>query len=187
MNVMSRTKKKRIYLGVIGLCGIALLVDRLVITQGASAPAEAFADVHGPNLKPSDVGTGKKTVSIPELPFPPTLKPMDPAETIRDLFAPPDNSGSSSRAGNARGRRGTGSKGDSSPTNRQAFLAGYHLKAVLDDPRLKIAIVDGLWVRVGQTVGGCRLTKVEGIRACFACSDGEAVLTLETALGRSPD
>lgn len=187
MNVVSRAKKKRIYLGVIGLCGIALLVDRLVVSEGASAPAEALADVRGPNLQPSDADAGKKTVSIPELPFPRMLKPMDPAEPIRDLFAPPDKSGDSGRVGNARGQSGTGSAGDASPTNRLAFLAGYHLKAVLDDPRLKIAIVDGLWVRIGQTVGGCRLTKVEGPRACFACSDGEAVLTLETAQSRSSD
>lgn len=187
MNVVSRAKKKRIYLGVIGLCGIALLVDRLVITQGASAPAEALADVRRPILKSSDAGTAKKTVSIPELPFPRMLKPIDPAETIRDLFAPPDNSGGSGSAGNARGRPGTGSRGDALSTSRHAFLAGYHLEAVLDDQRLKIAIVDGLWVRIGQTVGGCRLTKVEGVRACFACPDGEAVLTMENVQGRSHD
>ena len=187
MNVVSRAKKKRIYLGVIGLCGIALLVDRLVVTQGVSAPAKALADVRGPILQPSGARAVKKTVSIPELPFPRMLKPMDPAATFRDLFAPPDNSGRYGRAGNARGQRGTESRGDASATNRQAFLAGYHLKAVLDDPGLKIAIVDGLWVRVGQSVGGCRLTRVEGTTACFACPDGEAVLILESAQGRTRD
>lgn len=184
---MLRAKKKRIYLGVIGLCGIALLVDRLVITQGASAPAEAFADMRGPSPKPSDAGADRKTVSIPELPFPRILNPMNPAEPIRDLFAPPDNSGGSDRSGNARGRRGVGTGSDASSANRRAFLAGHHLKAVLDDPRLKIAIVDGLWVRIGQTVDGCRLTKVEGIRASFTCPDGEAVLILETSQSRTGD
>ena len=184
---MLRAKKKRIYLGVIGLCGIALLVDRLVITQGATAPAEALAHVRKPSLKPSDADADRKTVSIPELPFPRMLKPMDPAEPMRDLFAPPDNRLGSDRTGNARGRRGTGTRGNASSASRQAFLASHHLKAILDDPRLKIAIVDGLWVRIGQTVGGCRLTKVEGIRACFTCPDGEAVLILETAQSRTGD
>lgn len=60
--------------------------------------------------------------------------------------------------------------------DQAAFQAGHELGGVLDHERLKIAIIDGRWLRIGDKVDGCTLTRISGDTVCFECYDGEAVL-----------
>ena len=41
---------------------------------------------------------------------------------------------------------------------------------------LRIAVVDGSWLRLDQDFDGCRLTAIAGNEVRFACHDGDAVL-----------
>jgi hypothetical protein len=50
--------------------------------------------------------------------------------------------------------------------------------------RLRIAVVDDIWVHFGDSIDGCTLMGIEGQSAHFKCHDGEAVLTVTT--GRTP-
>jgi hypothetical protein len=168
---MSRTKQ-RMYLSLMGVCAVALLVDRLVLRRSATAPASADAAV-GATRGEGGAGTAEsRREPIPELPFPRGLSSIESAEGFRDIFSPSDNSASGEAA---RRRQGAGGS-ESAPAARDSFVAAHRLDAVMEAEGLKIAIVNGVWVRVGQSVSGCALREIRGTEARFACSDGDAVL-----------
>lgn len=184
---MSTTRRKRVYVGVIILAVAALAVDKFFLSEGqaaglsphgSTAPAEARGSVDRRPMSPEAV----PTVRIPEVPFPRGLEPLDPSAGvfIRDFFAPPesalnrdppdsqtDKSGRNANQPDRHGRLG-----------RSTFVSRHRLSGVLLDQRLKIAIVDGTWLRIGQSLNGCTLASVSGNEARFECYDGEAVLEI---------
>ncbi len=185
---MSRPKKP-LYFAVMIVGGVALFVDRCVLSDDAATlrktPASARADSPAP-LAPPDENL-ETTLSIPELPFPRGLKPFDPATDMRDLFAPLPQDTDGDLNSSAPDKDRPLSAGGPGPLNSETFVAQHHLDGVMNDQRLKIAIVDGRWVRPGEKIDGCTLTKLEGTRVSFECSDGEAVLQLSTRRLLSPD
>src|SRR3990172_4840638 len=137
---MSRGKK-RAYVAVMLLGGAALVVDRFILTSSVTAPARvAASDTRLPARAPAAApATPDAALSIPELPFPRGLPAWDPHGPIRDLFAPFPNQESTDKA---RSPRGAEDKGTCA-----VFATQHHLDAVLLQERLRIAIVDGAWVR----------------------------------------
>ena len=167
--------KKRVYLGLMLLCAVALIVDRVVLSDSVTGPAVVAAAGRASALPASPA----PPLSIPELPFPQGIEPLDPTSEIRDLFAPPpsepqdqtdaasDNEDSSTPGQNPTGQ-----------VPRDLFVTKHVLHAVMVNERLKIAIVDGRWRRIGETIDGCTLTDISGGEVRFECYDGSASLRL---------
>ena len=63
---------------------------------------------------------------------------------------------------------------------RPGFLGHIVTELILDgvliQQRLRMAVLEGRPVRIGDTVDGCVLKKIAGYRAEFECHDGPAVL-----------
>lgn len=174
--------RKRVYLGVMVVGACALAVDRCVISDGVGNPSPAVASG---STAPSEVvlsqaiETGAE-FSIPELPFPRGLEPFDQQSPIRDPFALPESILAAMTADSQTDKHGSSASGHQrlERLSSGAFSARHRLSGVLLQERLRIAVVDMAWVRIGQSLEGCRLTAVSGIEARFECYDGEAVLTV---------
>ncbi|UCC30297.1 MAG: hypothetical protein JSU86_19115 [Phycisphaerales bacterium] len=177
---MISPRKKGGYLAVVILGLAALAVDRCVLSGGTGEPMVAVAIEQSRRamtmlVSPSDAAP---TLSIPELPFPRGLDKWNSQSSIRDLFAPPvavlraESQGTKAD----KDRPGTDRPQHPEQASSDVFLTQHRLNGVMVDERLKIAIVDGTWIRIGQTVDGCTLTDVSGNEARFECHDREAVL-----------
>ena len=63
---------------------------------------------------------------------------------------------------------------------RAEFIRRHELGGILFHEDLKIAVLDGRWMRIGELIDGCTLKKISGNTARFECYDGKA----ELAFGR---
>lgn len=184
-------KKTKVYLALIAAGLLALAVDRTYL--GASTPSSTVAslvdpDSHdskeedvesasAPRHRPAPKLVAPSKLSVPELHFPRSLPVYDPATEMRDLFARSDSNGSA--AGNALPARGGSSKRTiaNQAIGREAFQATHRIDAVMVQDSLKIAVVDGRWMRVGDVLDTCTLIRIEGDAAEFQCHDGDTVLS----------
>ena len=171
---MMLNQKKRVYLGLMLFCALALIVDRVVLRDSATGPAVVAA-----GQIPALPASPTPSLSIPELPFPQGIEPLDPTSEIRDLFTPPPL--------RRQNEMNAASDNDDSPTTapnrtgqapRDLFVTTHVLHAVMVNERLRIAIVDGQWRRIGESVDGCTLTDITGGEVRFECYDGTASLRL---------
>jgi hypothetical protein len=176
-------RKRRTYVLVIVLGIGALAIDRLVLRPGA-APADARAQDAGIPASTTAVNSSSTgTLTIPELPFPRDLPPLGSAEPFRDLFsrnaaqrhAADEGTENNSPAANLLG-----------PSDSASFLAPYRLEAVMAGAGLEIAVVNGVWLRVGESIGECKLVSIKGTQAHFECRNDEAVLDLRDSAARQP-
>ena len=166
--------RKRAYLMVLAVGALALAVDQCVLTSGGTEPSTAIAANSGlPVAGPSPGATAEPARSIPELPFPRGLKSTSGQMPIRDLFFPPNLAGT---RGSARLAADKGRRNASDSVGRAMFVTRHRLDGVMALQRLRIAVVDGAWIRVGDSLDGCELTDVSGNEARFECADGEATL-----------
>jgi hypothetical protein len=169
--------KKHAYVAVMVLGGAALVVDRCILTPSATMPASVAASDRSPRagIRPPTVpgapGPADAPLSIPELPFPRGLPPWDPRAPIRDLFAPHAEENAADKARSTKAA-------DAGKGTCAAFVKEHHLDAVLLQERLKIAIIDGVWVRIEESVDGCILSEIVGNKVRFLCRDGDVVLAL---------
>ena len=166
---MPRAKKK-IYIAVMLLGGVALVVDRCVLTTSVTMPATVAATAPPP---PAASAPSAETLATLELPFPRAIPAWDPQSPIRDLFAPFSDENATDKR-HTRSRRGA----DAGQGTCAAFVTQHRIEAVLVQESLKIAIVDGAWVRIGESVDGCILTEIVGNKVRFRCRDGDIVLAL---------
>jgi len=123
---------------------------------------------------------------IPELSFPRNLKPFDPSAPIRDIFARPQSVAVDTANGRS-DQEESDAASDSPETSakpggnqrigRAKFATQHRLEAVMIQQSLKIAIVDGRWMQVGDVVDGCTLSDISGESAVFRCRDGDARLS----------
>lgn len=175
-------KRKRTYFAVMIAGGFALVVDRCIPSQDPLDPVAAVARVPARSPTPASAHPPERpsTSSIPELPFPREVEPYDPDSPIPDLFIPPGSVMPRNAPDGATGKATQDEERNKSVTGatQAAFHLTHRLTGVLIDERLKIAIVDGMWVRVGQSLDGCMLSAVSGNEARFTCHDGESVLKI---------
>lgn len=190
--------KTVIYSAVVGVGLIALVVDRCFL--GATAPQSSAAgepgddieqdhSAHSQSAPPSRrrpaVAAAAGKISVPELHFPRNLPTFDSAMEMRDLFQRP---GIAPVRG---GKASAGQSGDDEETaiGRESFAAVHHVDGVFVQERLKIAIVNGKWVREGEKIDECTLLRIEGDSAVFQCHDGDTVLSpaRKSASGASKD
>ena len=153
------------------LGGAALLIDRYVLSDGVTGPDSAVATSINDPIIPSASPIEHQTV--PELHFPRGFDSYEVSDGIRDIFSPlqEQDIGNGAKVGTDKsGRHADGSFVISS-ASAMAFSKAHRLVGVILSDRLKIAIVDGTWVKVGQVIDGCRLHSVSGNEARFVCRD----------------
>ena len=181
-------RKKRIYLTLIALSALGLIVDRLAVpAPGVAAspaapapPAEASAGLPTQRL-PETAGAGPVSAVLAAAPFPEKLR--NAAPPARDLFEPTEQARRSLIGQGPSG--GAGAERTSLPADQarlvaERFMQAHELSAVVNDGEFIVAILDGMWVRIGAEFDGCILTRIEGRRAIFDCG-GAAV---ELSVGR---
>jgi len=164
------------------------MVDRCILTPSVTMPAPAAASGTGLSAQTTAEGRPLLTLDVAhqghaqewhttmatlELPFPRTIPAWDPRTPIRDIFAP----FSDGDAADKRHPRSPGG-GDAGKASCADFVARHHLDAVLVQESLKIAILDGVWVRMGESIDGCVLTEIVGHKVRFRCRDGDTSLAL---------
>lgn len=175
---MSKRRKKT-YLILISLGGLALLADRLMSPAAISGPEAAYGGAPPVKTKADDASLlDASQTAIPELVFPRNLPATGSVSGTRDVFAPPPHV-----FANGGSRRSTNGQAPGAATlGAQAFRTRHQLRGVMVTGQVRIAILGQLWVRVGQSVDGCTLTHLSGEEARFACPDGETVLRVKTPI-----
>lgn len=173
-------KKKKTYLAIVGILSLAFFVDRLWLSGSATAPQTASA---GP--PDADLGlTGPEELTklpIPGVPFPKNIPKFGTDFVLRDVFLKPGKTGGPTRNPSLDGRS-TGDAVREHDHSRKEFASSHTITAVFSDDGLGIAVVDGEWLRVGQSISGCRLIGVDGAEARFQCHDGELTMEISDAI-----
>lgn len=182
--------RRKTYLVLLAVSALGLAIDRFVLTKSTTAPAKASAapGVPARGARPVPTTDTAASTSIPEIPFPPGLKTADEHLPIPDLFAPPNlrQRGESGGGQPHNARTGSGAGGPSEPLPSAAFEKHHTLDGVLIQQRLRMAVLGGRPVRIGDTIDGCTLEDVSGYRARFECRDGPAVLIVKDTGTRIP-
>lgn len=163
-------QQTKIYIAVMLIGGGALVVDRCVFTQSVTSPKPVAAAV--PTTTLGALGA-TETLAFLELPFPRAIPAWNSQSPIRDIFSPFSDDEETDKR-HTRSSRGA----DSGHGTCAGFTSQHHLEAVLLQESLKIAILDGAWVRIDESVGGCVLTEIVGNKVRFRCRDGDTVLAL---------
>ncbi len=182
--------KKRAYVAILILGGVALAIDRFVLPESASTPATVIAEETPPvTATEQKESESRASVPIPELPFPRGLKTFGLGSTIRDLFAAPKAFSDADTENGAPDKNGPGAlrRVDDERNTSAAFVTQHNLEAVLVHARLRIAVIDGVWLRIGDVIDGCTLEGIAGRTARFSCHDGEVVLDMSDRLKLSSD
>jgi hypothetical protein len=185
------TKRRKIYIGLIGLGGVALAVDRFVLPGPVTGPELVAGSPNGtpPVVRPNPTSEPAAKQPIPELVFPRPLPGRHAGGESRDLFAPPPDmlAGFSSKsATDKNGPSGEDAAGGQA-LDRAVFSVQHQLGGILIHGGLKIAVVNGRWVRIKEAIGGCTLVGVGDNEATFECHDGVAVLRVAGAVGPAGD
>jgi len=178
------TRKRQIYLAVMVLGGAALFVDRCLLPASVSEPEPVSAVPPRAPRRPLQPTTAKPTtketvadLSVPELPFPRGLPPWDGLAPLRDLFLPGAGAALPDKP-----RRGSGHDDNQEQGTCAAFGRQHRLDAVFVQSSLRIAVIDGRSIRVGENVAGCTLIHADGNEVRFRCRDGELTLTVIPAV-----
>ena len=186
---MDKSRRKS-YLVLLAVAALGLVIDRFVFTRGATTPPKASAATvaRSPVGRGTATGSAAPSASIPEIPFPTGLVAAEALATIPDVFAPPSvrmRGGSGAGPPYNTGIDNNG-RGPSQRLSGAAFENRHTLDGVLSHQRLRIAVLDGRPVRIGDTIDGCTLKDVSGYRARFECHDGPAVLRVKDTGTRVP-
>ncbi len=167
---MSR-RRRSTYLALMLLGGAALLIDRFVLSDGVTGPDSAVATSASDPIIP--LASSIEHQTVPALHFPRGFDSYEVSDGIRDIFSPPQEQdiGNGANVGTDKSGQHDAGSLESSGASAKAFSKAHRLVGVILSDRLKIAIVDGTWVKVGQVIDGCRLHSVSGNEARFVCGD----------------
>lgn len=169
---------------ILGFAGVALLVDRLFLGGDDGPQSASASDFLLPRA--NDVAQAEEHAElapIPELPFPRTVDRFASADVARDVFTPPGlpDPGNSDESGQNQQENPRNSMA-SNAVGRAAFADRHQVTAIIHDEGLKIAVIDGRWMRVGERLDSCELVEIERRSAHFKCYDGGVIL--EFSLGK---
>lgn len=174
------TKRKKIYTLLMLLGVIAFFMDRMLLSDSTTAPSKAVASPVYRRTTPvaKETVSENASISIPALAFPRNILTYDPRFSMRDIFSPYPKWQHEQSSLHSTDKARSDIEKNMRLSRSVIFMTQHKLNAILNGPDLKIAIIDGHWVRVGDTFDGCKLRKLEGEKIYFTCSDGEAVLNL---------
>lgn len=180
---MNNTGKKKVYALVLGLGVIALAVDKLALTDSGAGPQAAYAA--GNQTRPSPPASDQSAVAdgaatpIPELPFPRSLPPFDPAMDRRDLFAIPKSIRERLKPAEPKNAPGADIGTKRGPSGAEGFESRHRVSAVLSFGGESMAVVDDVRMRVGDILDDCELVEimVADRSVVFRCDNKKAILT----------
>ncbi len=167
------SSKKHLYAGLLLLGGLALFVDRFLLAEGVTPMAPSSVSAAPPLAVPP---LAAPLGPLPELPFPRNL-PELPTPSLRDPFVPPSHLAPPPTASEA--------PPESAQSDRKSLAARHALRGVIITDGLKIAIINGQWLRVGETIEGCTLLDVIENEARFWCHDGGTILKVDVPNDRN--
>ncbi|MEK6674335.1 MAG: hypothetical protein AABZ47_01620 [Planctomycetota bacterium] len=193
---MFRSKKTK-YMVLVSVAVVGLAVDRFLWPSSSPTPvsAETSSSINAtgtsgpPNSslvieKSTTVAASENAAILPDVAFPRVAGSWIPeVGKVRDIFALP-SSDESQQYGDGGAPRRAGSK---LANGRAMFTQQFQLHGILVRDDLKIAVVGGQWLQIGDTIGGCKLTDITGTDAIFRCQDGNVTLTTVNLTERSPD
>ncbi len=180
---MTSAKKKKLYGVILGSCGLAFLVDTFLL-DGSPDSATASMVTSGATIGMPvsfDGKTNAKSIAIPQIHFPSNLSSFTFSSELPDLFEPPDKQKNlqDKTENDDLGLKRAGAIADPSLVDTQKFEEKKQLDAIYTGDSLKIAIVNGQWVHLGQTIDGCKLKEIRTNEAVFECYDGDIVMRIK--------
>ncbi len=169
-------QKKRLYIAILACGVIALIIDRVAVGY---APEVAIAAPAPSAILPDDSSAVAAIDSIPELPFPQLVEALGPSEFV-DFFMPPTlrHRSSASEQDDEASDINNLTQKTLGKNDYLTFESTYTLDAVMLSPKFHVAIINGSWVQLGQSLDGCKLSKLTDNIARFECSDGIATLSV---------
>lgn len=169
-------RKRNTYLITMAVCAVALLIDRLFLSDSPSlASAEEEPGMRTDSAS-ADASNSAAALTVPELPFPPGLTPLPVEASARDPFAPPPEAHRSEQRHT--GNHAASPSGEAGAESFAQFATSHRLQGVMIAEPRPIAVVDGRWLTLGDVLGDCVLQSITPEQAVFHCADGEASLRL---------
>lgn len=173
------TGRRRLYIIIALLCGGAWLVDRLFLSA-AGSPATALG-ANGSALPLSAAALDAAALGnmgIPDLPFPHDVARFAADLPLTDFFAPPRIRQPGGNNENLTDNEGSDEKHpiNSKRLGSASFMRKHKVLGILLHGQMRVAIVDGTWRQVGESLDGCAVREIMGDRVVFECHDGDAVL-----------
>ncbi len=166
---MSKSRKK-LALGVVVLGAGAMIADRAMFGVAEPAPAAAAPAPAGRAASAKAAtrpAAAEESLAIPELVFPKQIPRVESLEDIRDWFAPPATVAEAEE--NEADTPSTTAAPPAPASAETPFEQRYRLDAVVIIGSTRMAVVEGRWLRIGDTLGGekARLVEVHDQAAVF--------------------
>ncbi len=181
---MTRRRKKT-YAAILTLGALAVLIDRVMLAGPSNAAAEG--NVKHRSLSALGVRTpDTRAPSLAATPFPDVnVHRNAPGGNPRDIFSPTlaARHALSTRRADPAGRSSPSARGENGAMTAERFATQHRLVAIMVSGEMAVAVVDDLWLRVGDELDGCELIEITGTAATFRCAAGEAALS---ALDETP-
>ncbi|MFQ5462350.1 MAG: hypothetical protein ACE5E5_06945 [Phycisphaerae bacterium] len=174
------TARKKTYGAVLLLCVAALAVDQLFLSGDAIDPRSAAgaSDAAMDQSAQGPTSHEREETIIPTLRFPFGVQKYATPSLAVDVFVPPPFRGSEGgqQAGTGMASATLSESSTSDRLDRTTFASRYRLDGMIVTQETRLVIIDGTWIRIGESMGGCRLTEIVERDAVFDCFDGQAVL-----------
>ena len=173
---MSKTKQK-LYGTILIVAAAAFAVDQWVIGSPKAASAVPIESETLEHTLLTEADPNEPNYDMPRQ-FPENLPSMDWSRPMPNPFEPPPEVARRNQAPDTGDRDAETSRlrrRPGEPPRAAEFAEAHRLSGVFVG---QSAIVDGHLVRIGQKVDDAELLRVEGNKAHFQCSDGQATLSL---------
>jgi len=174
--MMSKTKQK-LYGTILIVAVAALGADHLLIGDPKAANAVGIESETLDRALLTEADSTEPSHDMPRQ-FPENLPSMDWSRPMLNPFEPPPEVARRDRApdiGSGDSETSSFARRPGEPPRAAEFVRAHRLSGVFVG---QSAIVDGRIVGLGQKVDDAKLLRVEGNKAHFQCSDGEATLSL---------
>jgi len=176
-------RKKKVYAAIVAVGLLALAVDRFVFSEPAPAAASAGSNGSSPAKRPAreaSKGVVSLSATVAAEIFPRSI-PRNDSTLARDAFEPTPTARQTLLGAGAAANTGNSLDGGTLPASSASdFRNAHKLLAVMTGPNLRVAIIDGQRVSIGQHIAGCELIEITGQSARFSCADSEVELRVSS-------
>jgi hypothetical protein len=172
-------RRKQLYGGFLLLGALALLADRGLFSQ-SHGPAGALADGSQSLGGTIAIGHDGPSVLVAATPFPSVYDSDEPPADVRDMFRITDTIRAAmdmNENDETDGPQGPRSR-VRPPVALAPFSERHSLQAVMVSRGVRIAVIDGRWVRIGDQLDDCQLADIIGTQAEFDCGDRRETLSI---------
>lgn len=161
---------------MLGVCVVGLILDKTVFRAiDTPAPAHGIEIGYVPTgIRPPGKGESEP---IPDLAYPFDVVRFRTANSVLDPFAEPGQEVYAADNVKAVAPGTDTSDSAAAGASSKQFAENHVLSGLVVNEASTFAVLDGTWVRIGESVDGCKLRRITGRNAVFVCQDGEATLT----------